>query len=415
MAVCEGGFNGIEAYAEQVAFAGALSGHDVTLVATNSRIAEEVRQRLPKEGVRIIDLGLEVPSIRHRYAAKVWPPLGSIRLGRSLRRALSEHAETFDVAHVNHTGLVGAVRPLVGRVCVGAWFYPHHPLRRLTATFHHSGHPPRSLAMAVRSLSYYLQDELAFRQSDCVLAPTTILADQLQSQGVHAIVFPPPARLIVESGTDREKSPRSLRFGTRSAAMVTCSADLSSPRKNVRDAIRAARLISSHDRPVRLEVIGGNGQALRREVAESASASLEIVLPGRLPPAEVHERMRRAGVFIFPSLYEEWGYAAAEALLCGTPVVSYPVYPFEYMLNGGLGLTAHDRTVPALAAAVERALAGESIGDVSALARERFGAQEVAVRLARIWQDVTKRESVLKLRGGSDSGKPTPRPARKDQ
>jgi hypothetical protein len=41
-----GGFNGIDAYAEQVAAAGALTGAEVTLVASTSTAAEAVRARL---------------------------------------------------------------------------------------------------------------------------------------------------------------------------------------------------------------------------------------------------------------------------------------------------------------------------------------------------------------------------------
>ena len=56
-------------------------------------------------------------------------------------------------------------------------------------------------------------------------------------------------------------------------------------------------------------------RAYRRGVLERVS------FLGRVPRAEVIERMHRADVFVFPSLRDSAGWAAAEAAGCGLPVV----------------------------------------------------------------------------------------------
>ena len=95
--------------------------------------------------------------------------------------------------------------------------------------------------------------------------------------------------------------------------------------------------------------------------------------------------MRSADVFLCPSLYEEWGYAAVESLLCGTPVATFPVYPFHSMLDEGLGEIAEDLSARGLADAVERAFGLTDKPRLAMNAAARFGVSEVARQLTEIW------------------------------
>jgi glycosyltransferase involved in cell wall biosynthesis len=135
---------------------------------------------------------------------------------------------------------------------------------------------------------------------------------------------------------------------------------------------------------VRLELIGRHQEALRGEVA-NLPASAELVSSGPQPPAEVHRRMSEADLLVLPSLFEEWGYVAVEALLLGTPVVTYPVYPFPWMLDGGLGVVAEQQTPESLAFAIERALSGACLPDLAQAALSRFGPEAAGVKLAEAW------------------------------
>jgi len=99
-----------------------------------------------------------------------------------------------------------------------------------------------------------------------------------------------------------------------------------------------------------------------------------------------------------PSLYEEWGYVATEALLSGTPVVAFPVYPFVEILEAPLGLCADGTSPAALARVLARVLEGEVDRSlVAATAEERFGPEAIGQRLTAIWSsDLTvMREPVL--------------------
>jgi glycosyltransferase involved in cell wall biosynthesis len=72
-----------------------------------------------------------------------------------------------------------------------------------------------------------------------------------------------------------------------------------------------------------------------QKLSAQIAPQLQLEAPGVLEPKRVREEMQRSTALLFPSRYEEWGYVAVESLLGGTPVVTYPVYPFAEMLSGG--------------------------------------------------------------------------------
>lgn len=384
--VHDGGLNGIDTYAEQVALAAAEAGHRVTLLATTEKVAGDLRARHPGGAIAVVDLGLRAPSAREAMAYRVWPGLARLRVERGLAATLGRRGETFPVAHLNHPGLATAVRPFAARVCVAAWFYPHTLGGRIAATWHHTGGPlPRRLMLVAKSVSHYRNDAAGYRAADVVLAPTEVLAAQLRGQGVRAVVCPPP----VQSGDADGGGATGGASGGGAGSpirLVVCCGDLSHPRKQVAAALQAARLLARGERPIVVELIGRHADTLTAEIARLPEW-VTVEAPGALPAAGVRARMRAADALLLPSLFEEWGYVAVEALLCGTPVVTFPVYPFAEMIAPGFGARADDMTPGAYAAAIERVVAAGRPPELAASAAERFGAAATARRLASVWSE----------------------------
>jgi glycosyltransferase involved in cell wall biosynthesis len=376
------GLNGIDTYAEQVAAAAVAAGHDVTLLVTSPEVARLVAGRLDGR-VRVEDMGLEAPGRARRIAGRLWHGVAMRRLERGMRRALAGRRGEFDVAHLNHPALAGHARPAATAVVVSAWFYPHAPVTRVAHAWAHNRGPfLKRAVLAAKSVSYYLGDARGFAAADVVVAPTRLLAEQLRSRGVRAECCPPPVEIAAAAATRPARGADVVR-------LVSVSGDLTHPRKNLRDALDAAgRLARRSGRRVSLEMIGRNGEALRSS-AGALPGSVELTFPGALERTEVHSRVAAADALLLPSLYEEWGYVAVEALLLGTPVVTYPVYPFASMLDGGLGVVASEMGPEALAAAIERVLAGACRPDVASAAAERYGAASVGGRLSEIWRAVS--------------------------
>jgi glycosyltransferase involved in cell wall biosynthesis len=268
---------------------------------------------------------------------------------------------------------------------VAGWFFPHAAGPRLAETWRHTrGNLPRRALITAKALSYYAGDELGYRAATSVVTCTEMLASQLRSQGLNAVACPPPVRVPRQEASEYGPPKDGALH------LLVCAGDLSHPRKNLNDAIRAAALLARPDRPVIMRAVGANSEALESKAARAkvaAGARFELERLGVLPPSEVQRQMRRSHALVLPSLYEEWGYVAIESILSGTPVVSYPVYPFADLLTGGLGVIANDCNPSALANAVEQSFELQRGAALVKAGEARFGSRAMGALLTQIWSD----------------------------
>ncbi len=81
---------------------------------------------------------------------------------------------------------------------------------------------------------------------------------------------------------------------------------------------------------------------------------------GRLAPEELRDAYREADILLFPTRFEGFGYAAAEAMACGTPVVASATSSLPEIIEDGVtGRLCPVNDCEAFASAV-RELAGDS-------------------------------------------------------
>ncbi len=379
VALHSGSLSGIDSYAEQIAAAAAAAGHDVTLLGLGGATSRELERRLGHTRLRIVATPELSTDPWQRIVRRV-PTAALSELRSLLAAALAGREKRFDVAHLNHPALARAVRPFSDRVVAGAWFYPHRPIGRVTETWRHTGRIfPKSAALAVKGLSHYLNDRTGYRSCDAVAAPTERLAAQLRAMSIDAVAFPPPA---VPSRTDRAPAERRLPGTLR---ITICCGDLGHPRKNVRAGVKAAAFLANTGRVVELMLVGHNAGSLDADLA-SLPSTATVHRTGPLPRQAIESLMAGSDVLLVPSLYEEWGYVATEALMTGTPVAAFPVYPFDEVLEPPLGVCAHDMTSRSLARAT--ALAADLGADrsaVKAAALDRYGPEAAGRRLSTLW------------------------------
>ncbi len=382
VALHSGSFSGIDTYAEQIAAAAATANHEVTLVGVGEVVRAELQRKAAGPRVRVAATR-SLPHSAVLSAARRMPTLAVAEMRSELARTLRERGEWFDVAHLNHPALAPAVRPFAARVVVGAWFYPHSPGGRMVESWRHTGGRfPRSAGYAVKGLSHYWNDRLGYSASDCIVAPTEMLAGQLKSLGLNAVVCPPPSQPPATSAGQHHA--RARRSHDRRRITIICG-DLSHPRKNVRAGIQAVRRLATAGFALELELIG-RGERSLSDVIHALPASVDVLARGPLPREAIHDRLLESDVLLMPSLYEEWGYVVTEALLAGTAVVAFPVYPFIEILEPPLGTCARDLTHGALAQALSTVLMeGADRRFVAAAAARRFGAKAIGHRLTAIW------------------------------
>ncbi len=109
---------------------------------------------------------------------------------------------------------------------------------------------------------------------------------------------------------------------------------------------------------VRLEVAGDGPMRTRwGELARELGVANRVRFLGALARGDVLQLCARADVVCVPSIWQEpFGYAAAEAMAAGVPVVSTPSGALPELLARGRGFVAEECTPEALAGALSRAL-----------------------------------------------------------
>jgi glycosyltransferase involved in cell wall biosynthesis len=222
-------------------------------------------------------------------------------------------------------------------------------------------------------------------RSRAVTTVSTWLAEQVQriAPSVHPQVEPMPvatALFVPEPGAGRER----LLFVGRLNAQ-----------KGIADLIEAMARTHSD---VGLDVIGEgpDGAALDARARELGVAS-RVTWHGALPQPAVVSYYQRARAVVMPGVDEGLGLVAVEAQLCGAPVVAYAAGgTLDTVTDGTTGVLVPPRNVDALAAAIDRLMAGPDVAArMGQRGREhmleRFSPEIVASRYARLYRDILGR------------------------
>lgn len=130
------------------------------------------------------------------------------------------------------------------------------------------------------------------------------------------------------------------------------------PRKNVALLVAAfAQLRRETALPHKLVLAGAKGWRYEGIFAAVDQYGLreEVLFPGYLPSDVQPLWYNAADVFVYPSLYEGFGFPPLEAMACGTPVIASNCSSLPEVV-GDAGLLVDPRDSAALAAALEHVL-----------------------------------------------------------
>lgn len=164
------------------------------------------------------------------------------------------------------------------------------------------------------------------------------------------------------------------------------------PRKNITTLIEAYALLRDrYGRREKLVLAGGKGwlyDAIFERVKELGLME-EVVFPGFVADDEQVLWYTAAAAFVYPSLYEGFGIPVAEALACGTPVVTSNVSSLPEA-GMGVALTVEPRNVAALAAAIHTALTDEELQvktrQMASAVVQRFSARAMAEETISVYE-----------------------------
>jgi glycosyltransferase involved in cell wall biosynthesis len=164
------------------------------------------------------------------------------------------------------------------------------------------------------------------------------------------------------------------------------------PRKNLITLIEAyARLRSEHATAEKLVIAGGRGwlyDAILEKV-QTLGLSSEVIFPGFVADEEQALWYHAASAFVYPSLYEGFGFPVAEALACGTPVVTSNVSSLPEA-GANIALIIDPDNVEALAQAMYKALTDQAFRQrcqaMGPVVAQRFSAQAMVEQTLSVYE-----------------------------
>lgn len=205
--------------------------------------------------------------------------------------------------------------------------------------------PYRSFAQCAfhRTLVRHFES-LSFRAADRIIVVSDHTARIVQS------IFPWTAPMRIYNGIDTEFFAPEPQPSRPPGPFTLLFVGNNTRRKG---ADLLALIMAKLPGDFRLRYTGG----LRNDPVAVADPRLQPI--GRLSDEELLGEFRRADALLFPTRYEGFGYAAAEAMACGTPVIASDCTSLpEVVRNGQTGILCSTGDAVAFANAV-RLLAGD--------------------------------------------------------
>lgn len=339
--------------------------HDVTVLASEAvwrprfrvfELADGV-----EDGVRTLRVHYRRPAFRP--AAMACEVIGMLAALRKLRRA-GWRPEVVH-AHVYSAGLPALVLGRISRATV-------------VITEHYTGFQRGLIGGYDRVVARF-----AFRHADLVAPVSEDLAAQV-------LAVQPRARVrvvgnVVDTTVFHPAEEPLARGGEGPARLLTVAA--LAEKKGLTDLLSALAELR-RDRDLTLDLVGeGDQRAVLEASVDRLGLDGAVRFHGERPKYEVAELMRRADVFVLPSLFENLPCVLIEAMASGLPFVATRVGGVPELLDGPYGVLSDPGNPAGLADAITTALDRRAELDGGAAvsrARTRFSYDA----FARTWTEI---------------------------
>jgi glycosyltransferase involved in cell wall biosynthesis len=230
---------------------------------------------------------------------------------------------------------------------------------------------PCPVVVTIHDLSFYLYPELfqpaqrsylqhMTRQTVRQAARVIAISENTRTDIVRILGVSEDQVVVIPVGLDAEMRPVAqrhvevLRQRRGLPEHMLLFLGTLEPRKNISTLLEAYALLRRRPGWVhRLVIAGGKGWYYDAIYATAERLGLrdDVLFAGFVPQEELPLWYNAAEVFVYPSLYEGFGWPTLEAMACGTPVVASNVSALpEVVGDAGLLVDPHD--AQALATAI---------------------------------------------------------------
>ena len=300
----------------------------------------------------------------------------SFRAYDKLRQIMGEHK--FDIIHDNQT--LGYGNILMKSLGVPVVATIHHPLpidKKTDLPYIHS------IKGRLRRILFYpfFMQHMAAAAMDRVITVSEDAAGEIH----NSFKVPYKKMRVVYNGIDIEMfRPRPEIQKERGRIIVV--SNTSDRKKGVLYLLRAMRELRK-EMDVKLTIVdrGLPDNEYTPAIVERCGLNGSVEFTGRITTEELAKRYCTAEVAVVPSLYEGFGFPAAEAMSCGIPVVSTTAGALTEVVDEESGILVPPGDHMAIVEAVKRLMGDEAL-------RQRMGAAGRA-RVERLfsWEEAVKK------------------------
>jgi glycosyltransferase involved in cell wall biosynthesis len=263
----------------------------------------------------------------------------------------------------------------------------HHPLSIDRATwFEH----PSSLSQKIKRVLYYplVMQRIVSNRLDRIITVSHDSAREIR----QAFGVPPEKIRVVYNGLDtREFTP--LPSIPKKPNRLIFVGNAEDRKKGLLYLLQALTYLP---REVTLTVVDGGApqRSFGPMLTEKYGLGQRVIYTGKIGPGELVRLYCNAEVAVVPSLYEGFGFPAAEAMACELPVVATTAGALpEVVGSDGAGVLVPPRDAPALARAIRHLLENPSLRrDMGQMARRRvmnlFTWEKAARQMVEVYREV---------------------------
>lgn len=160
-----------------------------------------------------------------------------------------------------------------------------------------------------------------------------VISRTVQEQLLQHFNIPKEKTLLIYPGVgdnykpvDREEAAGYISEKYKVSKRYMATVGIVVPRKNLKLLVEAARILKSRGQlDCQLLIAGASGwenSGVHQAVRAAGLSDSELHFMGYLPDEDLPMFYAGAQLFLFPSLYEGFGFPPVEAMACGTPVLA---------------------------------------------------------------------------------------------
>jgi glycosyltransferase involved in cell wall biosynthesis len=308
----------------------------------------------------------------------------SFRSYETLRRLMAENK--FDIIHDNQT--LGYGNILMKGLGVPVIATIHHPLpidKKTDLPYIHS------IKARLRRILFYpfLMQHMAAAAMDRVITVSDNAAKEIH----NSFKVPHRKMRVVYNGIDIEMfRPRPEIRKERGRLIVVSNS--SDRKKGVLYLLRAVR-DARKDVDIKLTIVdrGLPDNEYTPAIVDRCGLNDCVEFTGRITTEELARRYCAAEIAVVPSLYEGFGFPAAEAMSCGLPVISTTAGALKEVVDAESGILVPPGDHTAIADAIKRLMSDDALRQrmgVAGRARvERlFSWDEAVKKIVAVYQEV---------------------------